>query len=50
MLAALGLYLAYQYIPLIDSFWLRFAAWALWGYAEGLVFVGLWVRFCTPPS
>ena len=37
---------AYHYIPYIEDYWLQFAAWAFYGYTEGLVFVGLWVSRC----
>lgn len=34
---------AYVGIPQMKSLTLRCVAWVLYGYIEGLVFVGLWV-------
>ena len=36
--------LAFVYIPKVEPAPLRYVAWAAYGYIEGLVFVGLWVR------
>ncbi|KAL0474133.1 bifunctional D12/D15 fatty acid desaturase [Neurospora intermedia] len=41
---AFGLgYLAWQYIPLITSTPLRYGAWALYGYLQGLICTGIWI-------
>lgn len=34
---------AYTYIPRIQNNLLRYAAWAVYGYVQGLAFTGLWV-------
>lgn len=41
---AIGLgYAALTYIPQIQDFWLRTAAWIVYGYAQGLVCTGIWI-------
>ncbi|CAD6594171.1 MAG: hypothetical protein ASARMPRED_008799 [Alectoria sarmentosa] len=41
---SLGLmYAAYAYIPKIEHDVLRWSAWALYGFTEGLMFTGLWI-------
>ena len=41
--AALG-GVAWAYIPRLQMTVARYAAWCLYGYTQGLVFTGLWVR------
>ncbi|KAI9654965.1 MAG: hypothetical protein M1821_005718 [Bathelium mastoideum] len=43
VLAALLMRAAFLYIPLIQNTYVRVTTWALYGWAEGLVFTGLWV-------
>lgn len=41
---AFGLgYLALTYIPEIQDYWLRTAAWMVYGYVQGLVCTGIWI-------
>jgi hypothetical protein len=40
-------YVAWAYIPGIQMPIARYAAWAIYGYIQGLVFTGLWVRTFT---
>ena len=34
---------AYTFVPQIENNLLRYAAWAAYGYVQGLAFTGLWV-------
>lgn len=43
LLAATGGILALTFIPQIENYWLRCITWAVYGYVEGLFFVGLWI-------
>ncbi|KAM0717547.1 hypothetical protein Q7P37_007399 [Cladosporium fusiforme] len=40
--AALG-FLAFTYIPSVESTLLRYALWAAYGWAQGIVCVGIWI-------
>lgn len=46
-LAAISIlmFAAFTYIPKINDPVMRWSAWALYGYVEGLLFTGLWVCF-----
>ena len=44
-MAVTGVMLALRYIPLINNTFVRCCAWLLYGYVEGLVMTGIWVRW-----